>query len=301
MIPSKPDLSASPLVPVFLCVLAAILFGLWWVPIRYLEGLGLSGTQTAIYSNLGGAVVLLAWMAVHPRQMRIGRRAVIGAMLVGLSYTLYSTALATSDVVRVILLFYLAPAWGKIIEWGFLGQPWRRSASLTLAASLSGAFLVMGGELSVQAINPGDAMAILSGISWAIGATLIFTGGRPTAGALTLSALSATILSGIVFALVGGEALLPDVALSTMVAAVLIGLLVAIPSLMITLWGAQRLSPALISFVFTFELLIGVVSGALLLDEPFGLYQASGSALIFSAALIEVVVALRPRRTTLIG
>lgn len=299
MTPSSSANAPSPILPVLMCVAAAVLFGLWWVPIRYLDGLGLSGTQTAIYSNLGGALVLLAWLAVNPAKRRIGTRAMVGAMLVGLSYTLYSTALATSDVVRVILLFYLAPAWGKIIEWGFMRQPWRRSASLTLAASFSGAFLVMGGELSVKAVNLGDAMAILSGISWAVGATLIFTGGRPAAATLTVSALVATILTAIVFALIGGEALVPDVAASTMLKALLIGMFVAIPSLMMTLWSAQRLSPALISFVFTFELLTGVISGALLLDEPFGMFQASGSALIVSAALIEVVVALQPRRETM--
>lgn len=290
------SISPPPLAPVVVCVAAAILFGLWWMPIRYLEGLGLSGSQTAIYSNLGGALALLAWGVANPDRMRIGRRAAVGAVLVGLSYAFYSIALATSDVVRVILLFYLAPAWGKIIEWAFLGHPWRPSASLTLAASFAGGFLVLGGELSLEAINLGDALAILSGILWAVGATLIFTGGRPSAASLTLGALMATMLTAALFALIGGEPLVPDVSVTALLAAFLIGLLVSVPIFMLTMWSAQRLSPALISFVFTFELLVGVVSSALLLDETFGLAQASGSVLIVSAALIEVAAALSTRR-----
>lgn len=301
MFPTGPNLQQSPLTPVLVCIFAAVLFGLWWMPIRYLESMGVSGTQTAIYSNLGGALVLVAWLAGNPDRMLVGRRAAIGAVLVGFSFALYSIALAMSDVVRVILLFYLAPAWGKIIEWAFLGQPWRRSASLTLAASLMGAFLVLGGELSLQAINLGDAMAILSGMTWAIGATLIFTGGRPAAPALTLGALVATILTALAFALVRGEPVLPDVPATTLMQAILVGLLVSVPTLVLTLWSAQRMSPALISFVFTFELLVGVVSGALLLDEPFGLMQASGCMLIVSAALIEVLAALQARHAQSAG
>ena len=60
-----------------------------------------------------------------------------------------------------------------------------------------------------------------------------------------------------------------------------------------TLWSAQRLAPAVLSFLLTAEILSGVITGALFLDEPFGLLQIIGAVLIIAAALSEVVPRLR--------
>jgi len=72
----------------------------------------------------------------------------------------------------------------------------------------------------------------------------------------------------------------------------LAGLIYVLPILLLTLWSAQRLSPAVISFLLTAEILAGVGSAALLLDEPFGLMQAAGAACILTAAAVEVIPTL---------
>ena len=66
-----------------------------------------------------------------------------------------------------------------------------------------------------------------------------------------------------------------------------------LPILFLTLWSAQRLSPAVISFLLTAEILSGVTSSALFLDEPFGKMQAAGACLILLAALSQVLPAIR--------
>lgn len=76
-------------------------------------------------------------------------------------------------------------------------------------------------------------------------------------------------------------------------AALAAGALYLLPVLAITLWSAQRLPPALLSFLFTLEIVSGVVSGALFLDEPFGLWRLAGGLLIVGVALIEALAALR--------
>ena len=62
-----------------------------------------------------------------------------------------------------------------------------------------------------------------------------------------------------------------------------------LPVLALTLWAAQRLSPAVITFLLTAEILSGVISSAIFLDEPFGWMQVAGTALIIFAALSEVL------------
>lgn len=278
-----------------LTFVSAILWGLWWIPISHLEGLGLTGAQAGIISSGGAAVTLLIYMMIRRIPPVMPPRIFLGAALVGLAFASYSVALTLSDVVRVILLFYLAPAWSKIIEWAFFGQPWRHSATLTLGASLLGAFFVLGGELSLSAIGLGDVIAIMSGISWSIGAALVFYGGKAEASTVTLITTTGAMAFSVLFGWSFGEALPPLSLDAATVQSLALGLIYLAPILFITMWSAQRLPPALLSFLFTLEIVAGVSSGAWLLDETFGAMQVIGCTLIVGAAVVEAVAALRPQ------
>ncbi|MFX0547471.1 DMT family transporter [Roseovarius sp. S1116L3] len=285
--------SGNPLAPVALTVLSAILWGLWWIPIRWLESLGLTGAQASFICNFGAVITLVVYMLTLRFRPRLGLRLILGAGLIALAFSFYSVALTLSDVVRVILLFYLAPGWSKIIEWAFLKQPWRRSSSVTLLLSLLGAYLVLGGDLSLASLNIGDVLALIAGVMWAVGATLVFTGPPAQISALTLATVLWAALQSAAIALLMGDTIMAQIAPTAFLASLLLGALYLVPLVGLTLWGAARLPPALLSFLFTLEILSGVLSGALLLDEPFGLYRASGGLLIFGAAIFEAVMTLR--------
>ena len=107
--------------PVILAFVAAALWGLWWVPVRWLQTQGLDGAQGGLVLTAGGMLGGLVLVLLRPDCLRLPRRAWIGAALVGVAFTTYSAALNYTDVVRAILLFYLAPVWSKIIERVFLG------------------------------------------------------------------------------------------------------------------------------------------------------------------------------------
>ncbi|MEI4195457.1 DMT family transporter [Roseovarius sp. E0-M6] len=287
----------SPLAPIFMTAIAAMAWGVWWIPVRYLTGGGMNGPQAGVLLNIGAALGALICLLVLRQTPRIGPRALLGGALVGVALSTYSIAFAYSDVVRVILLFYLAPAWSKIIEWAFMGQRWRWASTLTVAASLTGAVLILGGRISMAALSVGDLLAVGSGIAWAVGATLIFTGRKSTALTLTFVTMIAGtfVAAGVGFLL--GVAVIPVASPGILTIGALLGAAFALPCLFATLWSAQRLAPALLTFLFTLEICAGVASGAILLDEPFGLIQMAGTVLIVGAALIEVVFALRASRT----
>lgn len=289
------------LAPVLLTFFAAILWGIWWIPIRYVEALGLSGGQVVLSSNLGAVLAVAGYILLTGRSVRLGRRALSGALLVGVAVSTYSIALVLTDVMRAILLFYLAPAWSKIIEWAFLGHRWKHSATLTLALSLTGAFLVLGGEVSLTQIGLGDALAIASGVAWAFGAALIFTDPDSNTPAITLTTMCAAVAVAGLYMVFAGERLPAPDTMSIVALSLALGAVYIVPVMALTLWSAQRLSPALLSFLFTLEILSGVVSGALLLDEVFGWVQGIGAAMIVSAALTEVVIALRARARAAAG
>lgn len=254
----------------------------------------MDGAWGSIAMNAGAVLIAAVWMLTTGASFRVGGRAILGAALVGVAVATYSTAITMADVVRVILLFYLAPAWSKIIEWAFMGRGWHWTSSLTLSASLLGAWLVLGGQVSLAGIGPGDVLALLSGLAWAAGAGLIFTGQRASAVSLTMiTSISATAV-GLGFIILGQGTVFSGqaTAMGSGIGA-LFGVIYVLPIMVLTLWSAQRLPPATITFLLTAEILSGVISGALLLDEPFGQMQMAGTCLILLAALAEVLPNLR--------
>ena len=62
------------------------------------------------------------------------------------------------------------------------------------------------------------------------------------------------------------------------------------------LWGARLVSPGRAGLLLMMEVITGLASAAVLADEPFGLVQTIGSALIVAAALVEVLPAVGRRR-----
>ena len=271
--------------PVYAAAFAAVIFGLWWIPVRYLESLGFHGAWAGLALNAAAVIAGGCLLILTRSNLSVSRRALIGAALAGLAATLYSTAIVYTDVARAVLLFYLLPAWSKLIEWLFWKQPWRWTSSLAVAAALLGAFLVLGGKIGGGALNKGDIMAVCSGMAWAAGAALIFSGGKLPVMPVTFVTVTTAALAAIPFALLAPW---PEVA--GMAISVSFGMAVfyIIPLLALSLWSAQRLAPAVFSFLLTGEILSGVISSALFLNEPFGWMQIMGACLIVVAALSEI-------------
>ncbi|MBZ9539305.1 hypothetical protein KGQ90_10195, partial [Modicisalibacter tunisiensis] len=59
-------------------------------------------------------------------------------------------------------------------------------------------------------------------------------------------------------------------------------------SLSALLWATSRLEPARLGILLMSEVLIGVLSAALLAGEPFGLRTGLGALLVIAAALLEL-------------
>jgi drug/metabolite transporter (DMT)-like permease len=274
-----------------LTLLASLLWGLWWLPIRALEEAGFAGVWAGLAMSLGAlpALALAAW-----RSRRLAGRALLGACLIGTAAMLYAAALAFTDVVRAVLLFYLAPAWSTAIECLFLDRRWSRRSALALGLSFAGVGVIFRFDVSLSGWSAGDLAALASGLFWAVGAAVVFT--RPDArpAALSLAAGLGMVGAGAAAVVLAGPAAGaapgPE-ALAALPLAIGSGTLYLAPILLVTLWAAQRLAPATMSFLLTAEIVAGVVSGALLLDEPFGAHEAAGAALIALGALVETASA----------
>lgn len=295
--------------PVLLVLASALFWGLWWVPVRVCEALGLTGVWPNFGINLGAllglaALVLFSRSPSKPVAPLVGR-ALLGSVLIGMAVACYGAALSLTDVARAVLLFYLAPAWSTLIEVLFMGQRWHWKRLPPLLLSFAGMIVIFRGEISFADHSIGDLAALLSGIAWSAGAALVFSTGNAgsdrSAGSDREEGIVPRLgLAVMLSAMVTSTLMLPldwqgwpsldngDVGLAVLLALVA-GVLYLAPIIGITLWGAKRLLPATISFLLAAEILSGITSSAFFLDEPFGGWEFTGTVMIVGSVVAHVI------------
>ncbi len=288
--------------PTSLALLAAVLWGFWWIPIRYLNEVGLLGAFAGLALNVGAGFFLLVWVLLGSGLQGLTWRSGLGALLVGMAVTSYATAISYTDVVRVVLLFYLAPAWSTIIECMFMGRRWDWRSLVALGLSFSGMLLILGDDVSATSLNGGDALALLSGLCWSVGAALVFSSRPVGTPLLSFAAVFGAAITGSMTVLAETWMDLPTPEISRVAEAVPIilatGGIYLAPIFAISLWSARKLPPALLSFLLSAEIVSGVASSAILLDERFGWVEMAGATCVALGAGVEFLLPSRTRRNS---
>jgi drug/metabolite transporter (DMT)-like permease len=136
-------------------------------------------------------------------------------------------------------------------------------------------------------------MALAAGLAWAYGSLRVYD--SAATGALEQAAvffLAGTLVSLAVL-LLPFEGRLPPPTLggveATTFGILALGALLYLPTMIIIIWGAGRLSPGRVGLLLMLEIVVGVASAAWLTDEPFGLREIAGTVLILAAGAVEVL------------
>jgi drug/metabolite transporter (DMT)-like permease len=275
---------------------SAVLWGLWWLPLRWLAAGDLPGdwSSLAIY---GAAVLVLlpvAWL--RRRRLRAGGAPLL---LIGLSFgavlTIWNHGVLVGEVVRVVLLFYLAPVWATGFGWLFLGDRPGVRRLVTILMGIGGATVVLGVESGFPLPrSEGDWFGLVAGLLFAV--TLTLTRRAPQIDGLETSFVSfaggAALALGFVLFLPGQAPVPPGLA-NALPAAALVAALWLLPQTWLVFWGAARLDPGRVSIILLLEVATAAASAAVLTGEPFGPREVVGCALILGAGLIEGLAALR--------
>lgn len=277
--------------PVLGVAVSAIMWGLWWLPLRHLETLGLAGDWASVALYVAGALAL-APLVITARLAGGGAwaRAALVGILFGGALVMWNHALLTGEVVRVMLLFYLAPLWATVLGVLFLKERLGRARALALALGLAGAAVVLGIEDGLPLPREeADWMGLLSGMLFAAASLAARLDGGGRWKAHTFAAFAFAIAVAGAFALSLTPAPAPSA--STLSAAlpflVMVTVLWYVPSIALLLWGAGRLSPGRLAIILLLEIVAAAVSAALLADEPFGARHALGCVLIILAGLAD--------------
>ena len=289
MFPNASDRTASAVLFV-----AAAFWGLYWWPLRYLEGLGFGATWSVAFFNALPVLVTAPYVALRWREQgRALRATALIGLFMGVGLGCYASGLVMSSVIRATMLFYLTPIWSTLIGVLWLGERLTAGRIIAIAAGLGGLWLLLSGaEGSSVPLNIGDAFSLIAGVLWGVGAALI----KKHPDAPTTLASVWQFLFACLFCVGASMVLFAEAppALGALIAGLPVALagsiLVLLPSLYAIFWASKRLFPGRVGILMMSEAIVAILSASLLLpDEMLSLRQWFGSAVILAACLVEVL------------
>ena len=292
---------------ILICVvvfLSAGSWGLYWLPQRMLLEAGLTGgwgTVAQYMISLTLLIPIAIWRLFTGK--KIGLRHWACGLLLGSGAIFYANSFLVTEVIRALVFFYLTPLWATLVEVIFLKRVphWPRAASITLA--LCGVWIAVGLDVGVPVpIHLGDWFGLIGGLLIAAGAARTEIeqpeGVFPLLFIVIVFCLVASIFQYPLLADAIGAMPTLDIAILNLPFLLGISLLFVIPTTAIIFWSPAKIGTGIFGILILSELIVGVISAALLTDETFGWHEAIGATFILLAGIVEVTMSRSPESPT---
>ena len=271
----------------------AFTWGVSWWPFRQLADAGLHPLWLTGFIYTAAAVgLLIARPAALPELLRTPALWAL-VLASGATNACFNWAVSIGDVVRVVLLFYLMPAWSVLVAWVLLGEKPTAASLLRLLLAMTGVLVVLKTPDSAWPVPQGaaDWLAILGGFSFAVTNALLRKYGHTPGGSRMLAIFGGSGLLAAGVALLGMSAqMVPAPALQAAGIPVLLALgLAFMASNAALLYGAARLAAATTALVMLTEILFASGSAAALGAAQFSPRILIGGSLIVLAAVLAAM------------
>ena len=267
------------------------MWGLIWYPYRVLQDAGVSGALATLLTYL---LAILCGAFMLPRVWRELPRAGWWAALLVLSagWTNFGYVLAVlhGEVMRVLLLFYLAPLWTVLFSYWLLGERLNRYGYFIIALSFSGAFIMLWEPqlgLPLPA-NLAEWLGLSAGMAFALSNVV-----SRRAAHLSVEAKSCSVWFGtalLTAPLLWWQGGLQDQLLAIGAKDWLLLALLSIPLCAVSFtvqYGITRMPANRVVVLFLSELVVAAVASYFLADEAMRLRDWIGASLIVSASLLS--------------
>lgn len=288
-----PRASSSTLLPALCALTNATVWGIAWLPLKFLESQGLPSLWTTLLVFAACTAGVLIW---SPGALaKVWRMPVLAwlALAAGLTNVCFNVALATGDVVRCVLLFYLMPMWVVPLARWLLHEPITPAALLRLSLALAGAILVLGrGEAVVPwPQSAPDWLALAGGAAFALNNVLLRRLADAPHDARSLAMFSgAVVCAPLGLLALGSMGQLPAFAPQPQAWAVLAGFTFAVLIANLALqYGAARLRANTLSLLMLSEILVASLSSWLAGEARLDSVTLAGGALIVAASVLAVL------------
>ena len=276
-------------------IVSAGAWGLYWLPLRSIEQAGIIGSWSIVFVNACPLIILIPLLLFNLDQLKIYPKPILFAgIMIGSAFTFYANGLIETSVIRATLLFYLSPIWSTIIGIIWLNDRLTIARVISIFVALIGLFFLLY-DLNDQEnliLNFGDFSSLLSGLFWALGASILKKWSKvPILSLTTAVYLSTTILS-IFLALIVYKAPFPSFSMigQNFISAFIWSVIVLLPSFCIIFRISQILFPGRVGILMMSEVVVAVISAKILLpEEQMLILQWIGATAIVMAGLIEIL------------
>jgi drug/metabolite transporter (DMT)-like permease len=278
-------------------ILAATIWGLVWYPYRVLEGVGLSGSVASLMTYLLGVPPLL-YLVVRLRQAGKLDNAQRGLMLAlalaaGWTNLAYVLAVIHGEVMRIMLLFYLAPLWTVFFARMLLHERPGPAAYLVVALSVAGAYVMLSssGGLPLPT-NQAEWFGLSAGVGFALTNVLTRKTRSAPIAQRSLWVFGGVVVWSVLYALYEGggaqvaQAVLQlDIGLWLVIVGISLSLLLATFSVQ---YGLSRLPANRAAVILLSELVVAALASRWLAGESMDLREWIGGSMIIAATLFSV-------------
>lgn len=289
-----PKTPASLLPAALAALVNATVWGLAWIPLKWLEAHGVDTLWTTLFIF---AACTLAVLVARPAAFARSRHApqLLWLMLAsGLTNVCFNIALATGDVVRTVLLFYLMPMWVVLLARWLLHEAITGAAICRVVLALAGAVLVLGQGRMVLPVpsSAADWLALVAGLCFGLNNVLLRRFAAVPDDARALAMFSGAVVCapiGMALLALSGQGA-PALQLQGMAWLVLLlfALAVLVGNLALQ-YGATRLRANVLSVLMLAEILVASVSSWWAGSAQMHAATLAGGLLIVAASLLAIV------------
>ena len=276
-------------------VVSSCAWGLYWLPLRSIEQSGIVGSWSIVLVNACPLIILVPLIFFNFDKLKKYPRPIFFAgIMIGAAFTFYANGLVQTSVIRATLLFYLSPIWSTIIGIIWLNERLTIARVISIIVALIGIIFLLYDfrDQETVILNFGDFSSILSGLFWALGASILKKWSKLPIIPLTAIVYFSTTSLSILLAIIVYKAPIPSLALigQNFSTAFIWSVIVLLPSFCIIFRISQILFPGRVGILMMSEVAVAVISAKILLpEEQMVILQWIGASAILLAGVVEII------------
>jgi drug/metabolite transporter (DMT)-like permease len=283
------SIDARRFYPALAMMTGASMWGVIWYPMRLLEGGGLGGIWLTLTMYAAALVVSLPYTAKSlPEFAR--RPGWLALLMLAAAWTniAFVEAVLEGNILRVLLLFYLAPLWATLMGWALLREHITRMGFASLVIAMGGALLMLWNPILGAPWPQGKAdwMALTAGFAFAISIAITRKLHDISIEAKVLSVWAGvTILALAMIAFFSIP--VPQPSLSIFTGAVALGVFGILLMTLLVQYGVTHMPVHRSAVLALVELVAGAIAQQLLTDEVVTVREWVGGGLIVLGAYLS--------------
>lgn len=269
----------------------ALVWGLIWYPMRVLQQHGISAEMTSLLIYVVALVLGSVFFSRAYGDFRVyGKALFLIGFSAGWANLAYGLAVVHGEVMRVLLLFYLAPLWTVLLARLLLGEVLTRYGYAVIALSLAGALTMLkqpGSFLVIPQTSP-EWLGLSAGMAFAWTNVLARQHANLSLLSKSLAVWVGVAVLACAVVLIQPAQLQGLAVVRPMDWALLIALGVAVSIATLTVqYGLRDIPSGQAIVILLFELIVAAVSSYWLADEALSVQEWIGAAMIIAASLFS--------------